>query len=400
MSDRRKREARQRAAETGQPYVRAARQVSAEHQAQQTRDAIGAAEPAVLPGPVALMLARQLYAARSHLGAASALAQRHGDLFQTATTFGAEQQPTTAVSATHAAARRALYDLGRWAGRTAAASGTVTVEPIPLGDNQAGLQAYAELYPDEGNWCSVPGGQMPRPGHAPAAASTEARISRTDSLPGPIPDTQLTARSEGRSVVRAGDVVPGTPAAPIWDAEHALSAYNGDWMDRTGDSPADLAAALDGLRELQATFHDAIGGVLGELVRRVQAGTLIVDGDQAQELKRTADGADVQMSQLRTTLFRAREATIGAKAALPAPAGVRVSATLSRPFAGKTLGDIRHALGQEVFVQRHRSKTRETDDSRVDALQRILDWMHAHDRTRYDPAEHAATDPAHFGTPA
>jgi len=47
-----------------------------------------------------------------------------------------------------------------------------------------------------------------------------------------------------------------------------------------------------------------------------------------------------------------------------------------------------------MFYQRQRGKTRPENYDRAAALERILTWMHATGAATYDPAAHAAGDPA------
>lgn len=396
MVDKRKREARARAAATGESYTRAAREVA------RGRTGEKAAEQpaATLPAPVAVMVARQLRAAWQHLGAARYLAADHG--VPVARPRLQEPEPS-ALARIMRTTTDDLWDLMDWAGSTAVASCAVAAKPHGFGDVDE-KAADAELYPDPLHWCHTPGGVLPQPGERPGepAAVRERVRHLLRGLPGA---TRLRARSQGRLVVRAGDVVPGTPSEPIWNAERELTAYTGDWMDRAGDSPADLAAAIDGLTELARSVSDVAMSVSRELRRRAANGTLIgVDAElltQAHDrlegvLTPTDDPDAGSYYRIAEPLVELRDTLDAAAAALPAPDGVRVTDPLAKTMAGKTAAQIRHELGHETFLQRHRSKTRPGDYTRADALDRILTWMHTQNRETYQPEVHARHDVARW----
>jgi len=84
----------------------------------------------------------------------------------------------------------------------------------------------------------------------------------------------------------------------------------------------------------------------------------------------------------------------GAAAKLPDGGGDRIPTTLARQMTGKTAAQVRDELGSEMFYQRQRGKTRPENYDRAAALERILTWMHATGAATYDPAAHAAGDPA------
>jgi hypothetical protein len=102
---------------------------------------------------------------------------------------------------------------------------------------------------------------------------------------------------------------------------------------------------------------------------------------------------------LSRLFHEARRAVAGATAALPDSGGTRIPVTLARQMAGKTPAQIRGELGHEMPYQRQRSKTRPTSYDRAEALERILTWLHVTGAATYDPAAHAAADPAASGSP-
>jgi hypothetical protein len=243
-------------------------------------------------------------------------------------------------------------------------------------------------------------GRLPQPGeeHAGTGPGRKTRYL----LPGAVPVWHLCLSAEGRDVRRARDVVPGTPAEPTFDAAAALGSYAGGWMDRSGDSPADLAIALDGLAELADQLAGVTGQVLGELARRVEADTL--DGADAGALARVRDRTRSALNEsdpggwtvnhLSQIFHHARRAVAGAATKLPDSGGARIPATLARRMAGKTAAQVRDELGGEMFLQRQRGRTRPENYDRAEALERMLTWMHATGAATYDPAAHAAADPA------
>jgi hypothetical protein len=407
MVDKIKREARERAARTGEPYTRARRAVA--NQPAAAADVPGAAG---VPQPVAVMLARHARAARLHLGTWRALAEGSRALPRDS---GPDREhpsgPAAPIAQAHRTAGLALLDLEGWSERTAMASGAITALPVVLGPaTPDGTAAERALYPvpegNPGRWCAEAGGHLPQPGEEHTEAEQASGLAR-HLLPGAVPVWHLSLYAEGRDVRRARDVVPGTPAAPVFDAAAALNSYVGGWMDRRGDSPADLAIALDGLAELADRLASVTGQVLGELARRVEAGTL--DGTDAGALARVRERAlgvleesDPQgwtVNHLGRMFYEARRAVAGAAATLPDSDAARIPATLTRQMAGKTPAQVRGELGQEMFYQRQRGKTRPTSYDRAEALERILTWMHATGAATYDPAAHAAADPAVTGAP-
>lgn len=402
----RKKAVRARMERTGEPYAEAARHVGrdAETAREITRpEHLDQVPGAVLPAPVAVMMARHLNAAGMHLGAAKRLAAGNGapgyrDL-------GGEDGP---MDAAHSRAFGWVYHLGLFAERSAVASGAIEAVPAPWGDaTPAQKRAYNALYPArEAGWCTRDGGAMPQPGQDGQDAASDRQDDGGDGqgqrergrrvrhlLPGPVPATRLTYTAHGRDLVKAGDVVPGTPAAPIWDAHRTLNTYACEWMDRAGDTPADLAAALEGCREVLDEVQGVAAGVLDEIDRRARRGTLTGADTAALDTARAAlDRENVR--PLLQALAAARTALDGAAAELPNPAGVRVPDRIARQMTGRTAAQIRHEHGLEVFTNRHIGKVTAPDHNRADALARILDWMHATGRTAYDPTEHAADDPA------
>jgi hypothetical protein len=402
MTDKIKRDARTRAKATGEPYTRARRAVA-------RKPATAADVPgAEVPQPVAVMLARHIRAARFHLGSWRGMAEAARALPRDRAWENPSGPTAPIIQADHTA-HQALLELEQWSERTALASGAIPALPDFFGPHTPkGQAAERALYPqvdgDSGGWCAK-GGRLPQPGEEHAGTSADqARGLARHLLPGPVPDWHLCLYAEGREVRKARDVVPGTPAAPVFDAAATLNTYACGWMDRRGDSPADLAAALDGLAELADQLASVTGQVLGELTRRIDEGTL--DGADAAGLAaaRAAalgvldepSGRGGTINHLYRAVHQARAAITAAAAKLPDPdyTGTRIPATLARQMAGKTPAQIRGELGQEMFYQRQRSKTRPTDYGRAEALERILTWMHATGAASYDPAAHAAADPA------
>ncbi|MGP4030201.1 hypothetical protein [Actinomadura sp. 3N407] len=392
----RKKEIRARMERTGEPYAEAARHVGRDPEAAReiTRpEHLDDVPGAVLPAPVAVMMARHLNAAGMHLGAAKRLAADNGapgyrDL-------GREDGP---MDTAHSRAFGWVYHLGQFAERTTVASSAAEAVPAPWGDaTPAQKRAYEALYPNRGSgWCTREGGALPQPGQdgqdtADDSPSEQGRRVR-HLLPSPVPSTRLTYTAHGRNLVKAGDVVPGTPAAPIWDAHRTLNTYACEWMDRAGDTPADLAAALEGCREVLDEVQGVAAGVLDEIDRRARRGTLTGADTEALDTARAALDREKAWPLLQA-LTDARAALDGAAAELPNPAGVRVPDRTARQMTGRTAAQIRHEHGLEVFTNRHIGKVTAPNERRADALARILDWMHATGQATYDPAEHATNDP-------
>ena len=360
-----------------------------------------------VPQPAAVMLARHVQAAAKHLGTWQSLAEGARALPRDRGLFEEPTGPTAPITRASHTAFLALSELQAWSERTALASGAIGALPDQLGSGTEA--ARRALYPQPqgqpGGWCAAEGGRLPQPGeeHAGSGPGPKTRYL----LPGAVPVWHLSLSAEGHDVRRARDAVPGTPAAPVFDAAAALNTYACGWMDRRGDSPADLAIALDGLAELAGQLASVTGQVLGELTRRIEAGTL--DGADADALARVRERAlgvleerdpgGWTVNHLRRIFHEARRAVAGAAATLPDSAGTQIPATLTRQMAGKTPAQVRDGLGEEMFYQRQRGKTRPTDYGRAEALERILTWMHATGAATYDPAAHAAADPAISGSP-
>lgn len=382
----RKRDIRRRMQETDESYTEAARHVDEENAPPiLARDVPAAA----LTAPVATRLARHLVAARQHLGQAKKLAHEHGaQAFAPADHL--RDRPGGPLTEIAEAATKDVGQLVGWAERTALASGAVPALPNPFGGaTPEQREAYEILYPDQHTWCAFPGGKLPAPGER---ADQAAGRATTHSLPGPVPETRLSLRASGRSVVRAGDVVPGTPAAPIWKAAEDLERYTCDWMSRGGDAPADLAAALDGLAEVADRLQGAISAVSAEVARRYERQSLA--GGHREEAAVEAGHADEAARTLRQHLAGLRQAVSGATAVLPLAVPGTVPPHVSTPLDGATLARVREALGEEVFAQRHISKVEPGDERRTAALERIVQWMHARGASVYDASAHAKTDAA------
>lgn len=385
---------------TGEPYAEAARQVGRD-QAEITRpEDLDELPGATLPAPVALMMARHFKAAALHLGAARKLAtdnrapgyNRLGD------------RKDGPLDQAHSKASKWIYRLGLYAERTAVASGTVAEMPNPFGNaTPAGQQADQALYPGPHLWCaSGPGGTLPQPGEDPEHDTADGDSDGDDThkarrvrylLLGPVPTTRLTYMAEGRNLVKARDVVPGTPAGAIWEAHRTLNTYACDWMDRTGDAPADLAAALEGCRQVLEEVVGIADGVLQEVERRSERGTLH-GADQTQIFRARQDLDREKVWPFLLALNAARTAMDGAVAQLPKPGGVRVPDRLADTLKGRSAAQIRHELGAEVFKNRHIGKVTSPDHRRADTLARVLAWMHARGADTYDPDAHASDDPA------
>ncbi|MFC3985195.1 hypothetical protein [Streptosporangium jomthongense] len=383
----RKRDIRRRMQETDESYTEAARRVDEENAPPVLAKEVPAA---TLTAPVATRLARHLVAARQHLGQATRLAHEHGAA-AFAPSDHLRDRPGGPLTEIAEAASSDVWQLVGWAERTALASGAVPALPNPFGNGTPEQrQAYEILYPDQHTWCASPGGTLPAPGEKPGQADTGR--TTTHSLPGPVPEARLSLRASGRSVVRAKDVVPGTPAAALWDAAEDLETYACDWMSRGGDSPADLAAALDGLAEVADRLQGAIRAVGGEIARRYERQSLT--GGHREEVAVEAGHADEAARTLRRHLEGLRKALTGATAVLPPATPGTVPPHVSAPLDGATLARVREALGDEVFAQRHITKTMPGDERRTAALERIVQWMHARGASVYDAPAHAKTDPA------
>ncbi|MFD4320501.1 hypothetical protein [Streptomyces sp. NPDC058548] len=364
--------------------------------------------PAEVPSTVAVMMARQIQAAHLHLSQFRDLVQTYGDgLVPEWPKPG--QAPDNPVAQTLSAASRLLYELREWSSRTAHASGAVSVLPELVAASEEQRRAEALLYPP-GGWCALPGGMMPPPGEARPAESAADPIAA--QLLGPVPEKRYSARASGRSVQRALPAVADTPAAAVWTAEKVLYGYVCQHWETPGDTPADLAAAVDGLDELAGTFTSACTSILGEIRRRMEEG-LLVDVDQAA-FSEAAAAVRAQLGiepervpKLAYALSCARQAMTGARAALPAASGdAHAFDALAQTRAlgaldGKALPEVRRELGRERHWQRHRSKTRMPDYTAADWLRRAMHWMHAAGVSAYDHGAHLAAErqPERSGLP-
>jgi hypothetical protein len=393
MSDKIKRDARARQAATGEPYTRARRAAG--------RQDPPPAGPGDVPGvgevatPVAVMMARHLEAAMLHLGRWRALGENAKAIPEQPRLGEKAKGPAAPVLAAEHEAFGILYDLQQWTERTAVASGAVPEMPNRFGSNPgpAGVAARDALYPEPLGWCAD-GGHLPQPGETPEDPAPGRAVRHC--LPGPVPDWHLSMRASGKYVRRSGDIVPGTPAAPVFDAAACLEAYASGWAERPGDSPADLAAALDGLSEVVRGLTAASTQVLREIARRAGNGTL--SGIDAAQLADASEKLTVMLDEpvpgggttnhLNNVLRDAAEAITGA-VARPRPDAPPVPAPLARKLAGKTAAQVREELGSERFVQRQVSRVRPGDYTRADHLEAVATWMHATGAAAYDPGAHA-----------
>lgn len=371
--------ARARAAETGESYTRARRAV--------TQAPVNAedAAPVVMPGPVAIMTARHLRAAGYHLGAFSRLMDAYGNDMP---------GPVKNVSETMF---RNLFGLRRWADKTAVASGVIPVAPDVAPRSEAEKKAEGTLYPDASSgWCAAPGGFLPQPGQTGAPDDDDGGDRKVRHLlAGPVENRLVgPGGGGGRNTVRARDVVPGTPAAPIWEAGRAMGTYTGGWPERDGDSPADLAAAADGLIELGTMLTSAATTVLQQLEDRVAEGSITgVDPSQVADAREQLKilfrprESDTVEPDVRGALWALRTAMTGAEAAMPPSDGRPVPAHAAMSWDGKPATYLRDKLGSEVFLQRQVSKTRPPEYERAELLRRMIQWCHA---TRSDTFDAAA----------
>jgi hypothetical protein len=380
--------ARRRQAATGEPYTAARRRTAGDSTADLVRGED--VPPAVMPAPTAIMLARHLDAATLHLGAAATLA-RDADL----TAWGDRYGTSGPLKPTATAAHHALYELRRWAETSAVASGAIHADPMQAWasdpqDKQAGHAAQEALYPARHLWCAQPGRTLPQPGEQPDQPEHRVRYQ----LPGPVPDTRLAAHTG------AGKVMAGTPAEAVWQADKQLTSYVSDWMDRPGDTPADLAAALDGLIALSQTLADAAAQVCREIRRRRRDGRLVDVDDRFDEAVEQLNGlvneheeqSGARMNHLAGALHQARTAIDGAHAATVTPAtavGVRLAAKLD----GTPMAAIRAKLGEELFMHRQIERVHAADTSHAAQLVAILDWMQATGVDRYDAHAHRGLPP-------
>jgi hypothetical protein len=392
MSDKIKRDARARQAATGEPYTRARRAAAGQAPPPAGPDDAPAAEG--VPQPVAVMMARHLQAAMNHLGRWTSLGQEAMALPESPRLGEKPKGPAAPVLAARSEAHRILYHLQQWTERTAVASGAVPVMPELFGPvSPEGRAARKALYPEPLGWCAD-GGHLPQPGETPEDTAP-GRAAR-HCLPGPVPDWHLSRNARGMYVRRAGDIVPGTPAAPLFDAAGRIEAYASGWAERPGDSPADLAAALDGFSEVVSVLTEASTQLLREIARRAANGTLSgVDAAQlaaAREKLTAVLDAPVpgggSTNHLNSALRDAAGAITGASAR-PRPDAPPVPGHLARKLAGKTAAQVREELGSERFVQRQVSRVRPGDYTRADHLEAVATWMHATGAAAYDPGAHS-----------
>lgn len=355
--------------------------------------------PAEVPSTVAVMMARQIHAAHLHLSAFRDLVQEYGDgLVPEWPKPG--QTPDNPVAQTLSKASRLLYDLREWSSHTAHASGAVSVLPEVIAASEEQLRAEAVLYPP-GEWCPLPGGTMPRPGEERPEETPEYPV--TTQLLGPVPEKRYSARASGKSVQRAIPAVKGTPAAAVWEAERSLNAFVCQHWEAPGDTPADLAAAVDGLDALADTFTSACTYTLSEIKQRLDEG-LLVDVDEPA-FNKAAAAVRAQLGiepdrvpKLAYALSRVRSAMTGARAALPTATGdddafnALTQARVLGALDGKSLTAVRRELGGERHWQRHRSKTRVPDYTAADWLRMAMHWMHAADASAYNHRAHLAAE--------
>jgi hypothetical protein len=393
MSDKIKRDARARQAATGEPYTRARR--AAGRQAPPPAGPGDVPAGGDVPQPVAVMMARHLQAAMLHLGRWRALGENAKAIPESPRLGEKPKGPAAPVLTAEHEAFGILHDLQQWTERTAVASGAVPEIPNWFGGtaDPAGDAARAALYPEPLGWCAH-GGHLPQPGETPEDTAPARGIRHC--LPGPVPDWELSMHASGKYVRKSGDIVPGTPAAPVFDAAARLEAYASGWAERPGDSPADLAAALDGLSEVVREFTEASTQLLREIARRAGNGTLSgVDTAQlagAREKLTAMLDAPVSgggtTNHLNNALRDAAGAITGA-AARPRPDAPPVPPVLARKLAGKTVAQVREELGSERFTQRQVSRVRPGDYTRADHLETVATWMHATGAAAYDPDAHA-----------
>ncbi|WP_225732031.1 MULTISPECIES: hypothetical protein [unclassified Nocardia] len=378
----RKRQVRARMARTGESYTEAARAVGCESGKIRRPEDLDALPGAALPVPVAVMVARNFAASAQHLAVAHRLATDHAAL----AARGAEVDSLDEASSQ---VRKWIYHLERYAERSAVSSGVIAELPELLG----GRAISQTLYPSQHLWCaSGPRRSLPQPGEDPARDLADNDRVR-HLLGGRVPTTRLADSGEGQHLVNARDVVPGTPAAPIWRAHEELNRYAANWTHRAGDAPGDLAAALEGCAQVLDEVVEVAAGLLAEIQRRTEDGTMT--GVDVERITKARNEIDVErLRRPRTALRSARRAIDGAFAALPVPRGVRVSDSTARKLSGSTAAEIRDELGGEVALNIRTGKVAAPETGRAAALARVLAWMHYTGADTYDPDRHAAADPA------
>lgn len=365
---------------TNRAYMDARRQM--EDQTPKLREA----PPAQVPAPVAQEMARQLYAAWLHLGTVKELVENYG----ITPSRHAGQQPKDPVGRAQEHLTQLLFDLLEWAGRTAHASNAVSAEPRFMA--QSGTpeaRAFAQLYPHgDGSvrWCREPGGTMPQPGQEDGQGEQKRRVNT--HLVGPVPERLFSVH--GYQGNPAGPAVRATPAAAVWDARSRLNAYLCQHWEQAGDTPADLAATVEGLSRTAGELTSACRMVLDELDRRTDDGVLVVK-DVAEYTVAVQEARMEIDNNGSSALERVRWTLSGAQAALGSQPR-RQPAFAARSFLttlnGKSLAHMRCMLGDERHLSKQISKTRPVDERRVEALQDAILWMHATHATVYDASAH------------
>lgn len=385
------------------------------------------------PATVAVELARQVLAAQNHVYGVYHQVTDYRVVPMRRVRTGTGEEPHGPVAKTIEDVLKGLQKLRGWAERTAHASGAIPTGDIGLAqEGTAQAQAEELLYPGArggDRWCREPGGTVPlageiRVGPYDQAARAE-RVQARANLAGPVPAELFAGHGRGQHLVPAFPAVEGTPAEPAWQAYRLLSQMNGQHWERPADSPADLAAQLDGLAAVARELDSAVAGVLGEVQRRIEAGALSgVDGerfaeaagsilqpdlirdpsawplfDEEQKDQAPLDPAEAELARLRAQIDyrslpgrieRARRLLGGASAVLP-PARGRTAESLermARRMDGASLALVRHALGGERHMNKQIEKTRPAAYGREDGLERIAQYMHASGTVVYNAQAH------------